>query len=585
MGIHAEAPGAVAEIVDLQLKIREQKARSDVARWELSAGKVEPPADGTQALRDLVGKELTAALGNKPPVPANADQVNQELLEYWRRATTRGDKFRLTVANLEAQYGFSFTSGTQAAFSLGLLDFAIAGWAFVAFGIACLLGWHEFRVPFRRWARAGMPGGVVTHKPAAAFTMLMLLSCGLLNGCQEPVQKAEEQTFNAMHKAALEELKQTTAEANKLQSEVNERHDRTITTWGDFSGEAADRRAALKALDRELLDMLRTQAFHAVYESLLIDDITSSSNADLTNAKKLAELTSGARVRSISSGVLRAGAALTLATVAYLPLWLARRIVRRQRNREAQTCPQCLAVGSLRLRSTPRNQGGYSEPSYIECTSTDKDGSACGYKLASSHQRVTRLCFPTVGIRSSGKTHMLTTAYSAIYNRKLPSRASFQPAPSVMDERFRQYIELILRQRSEAGGTVHDTEYLPPLLVHARDVDSWGPSSVMINLFDYSGDLVEETPLAQLLRPRAMNMDGFMVFFDPTQIYGPEAGKANATLEDQVRALANFYQQMADVRGLEPGTRISNPVAICISKFDLLEAENPIGGECLPGNP
>lgn len=580
--VYGQAPATVDEVVDFQLKIRQQKARIDVARWELSAGTMKPPADGTPGLRNLVGKALNAALETKPALPANFDRVDQKLLEYWRKAEKRSMEFRLIVLKLETQYGFSFANGTQAPHTLGLLDLSIVVWFFLAFAIACLLGWHDLRVNFRRWARAEMPGGSLMRKPVVAVSTPLILGCLLLNGCQGPVQKDERPTIGTLRKAAEDELKLTTAEAIKLQAEVDERHDQTITDWGNFSGEVADRSAALKARDREILNMLRAQAIHDAFESLLSDDIASHVKSEPLDDEKLKALTLTARNRSYAIGALRLSSALALSTVAFLPFWLVRRIVRRQRNREARTCPQCLAVGSLVLKNTPRNQGGYTESSYLECSSTDENGNSCGYRLARSHQRVTRLCFPTVGIRSSGKTHMLTTAYSAICNRTAPSLASFQPAPSVMDERFRQYIELILRQRSEAGGTVHDTEYLPPLLVHARDVDFWGPNSVMINLFDYSGELVEETPLAQMLRPRAMNMDGFMVFFDPTQIYGAENGKANATLEDQVRALANFYQQMADIRGLEPGSRISNPVAICISKFDLLESENPIGGECLP---
>ena len=172
---------------------------------------------------------------------------------------------------------------------------------------------------------------------------------------------------------------------------------------------------------------------------------------------------------------------------------------------------------------------------------------------------------------------MLTTAYYAIHNRRVPTSAAVQPAPSVMDERFREYIKLILRDRGETGATVMSE--VDPLLIHSRDIDKWGQNGVLVNLFDYSGELLEEdNPLARALRPRALKMDGFMMFFDPTQIYGDNG----VTLEDQIRNLASFYQEMAEARGLPPGTLIPNPVAICITKFDLLESQNPIGGQCLP---
>ena len=147
--VHAQSPVAVDDIVNLHLKIRQHKARIEVARWELNAGTVKPPADGTPKLRTLFGQVLTAALESKA-VPAVEVDLDAELLKVWRKADTESIKFGLKVAEREAQYGFSFENNSPAPFKLGIFDFAIAGWAFVAFGIACLLGWHEVRVPYRR---------------------------------------------------------------------------------------------------------------------------------------------------------------------------------------------------------------------------------------------------------------------------------------------------------------------------------------------------------------------------------------------------------------------------------------------------
>ena len=50
------------------------------------------------------------------------------------------------------------------------------------------------------------------------------------------------------------------------------------------------------------------------------------------------------------------------------------------------------------------------ETGYVECKS-------CSFRFLRSYQKVHRLCFPVVGVRASGKTHMLATGYDRVRKR------------------------------------------------------------------------------------------------------------------------------------------------------------------------
>ena len=94
----------------------------------------------------------------------------------------------------------------------------------------------------------------------------------------------------------------------------------------------------------------------------------------------------------------------------------------------------------------------------------------------------------------------------------------------------------------------------------------------------YSGELLNDKIDMSELRKNAVRMDGFMLFLDPTQLYG---GDGKVTLKAQLGKLKEFLTDMRDERGVAVGTVIPVPVAVCIPKFDMLLTENPIGGQAV----
>jgi hypothetical protein len=219
------------------------------------------------------------------------------------------------------------------------------------------------------------------------------------------------------------------------------------------------------------------------------------------------------------------------------PFWSARRLRARRIRQASRTCPRCFRVNTLKIEKTgggspaPRYKGGKKKADDEEAPEDEDAGgddvrcTKCGMRVRKAYLTVPRLCFPTVGVRSSGKTHMLVTAFDRIRKRTAPTTATVQPAPTGgdVDRRFDQLADEILHRRGVAGAT--DLVLPDPILVHLKDSDPEGPTSALVNLFDYSGELINPDVDVNMLKATAVRMDGFMLFLDPTQLYGARSGK------------------------------------------------------------
>jgi hypothetical protein len=69
-------------------------------------------------------------------------------------------------------------------------------------------------------------------------------------------------------------------------------------------------------------------------------------------------------------------------------------------------------------------------------------------------------------------------------------------------------------------------------------------------------------------------MDGFVLFLDPTQLrpHDVDLGK-----DSQILALTQLHEEMRDLRGMRIGQMMPVPLAVCVSKLDLLVNRNPLG--------
>ena len=231
----------------------------------------------------------------------------------------------------------------------------------------------------------------------------------------------------------------------------------------------------------------------------------------------------------------------------------------------SDTCPSCLALGSFQSNSKDsivRCVNRIPDPDYPE------DDKECGFELRSIYRSMPKLCFPTLGHVNAGKTHWLAMAYRELSNSNHDPDLYFARVKGSQTDVFDDLVNDLIEHRQGTGAT--QVEYVDPLLLHFTDKDRFGETDTLLNMFDYSGEVTLSRTIDDPLRARALDADGYLFFLDPT-----------LPAEPQQKALNQFAEDVKILKGIEAGRTIQVPVAICISKLDLIANESyadPDGG-------
>ena len=242
----------------------------------------------------------------------------------------------------------------------------------------------------------------------------------------------------------------------------------------------------------------------------------------------------------------------------------------------SRKCPRCLKRDTLKLDDSLATDSEDERLPKARLYTCD----ACDYQLRENYIRQNRLCFPTVGVPSSGKTHWLVMLYRQIKNTNVQVESKIKRIPSREDARFDEMVETILYNLGRPAASVVRIPY--PLTFHVNDCDPLGSGQTMVNLFDYSGELTRfsiegERELSEFRR-RALLDDGFPSF--SIRHRSPE--RPVPTSKSQIKALSQFVEEMHAMRGIPMEKGIDLPVAVCISKIDLLVNQNPMGTQAVP---
>jgi hypothetical protein len=582
---------AIDNLIDLREKWLTQIARQDVANWEtdiISSPRTSSLRVGTLGDPNAILKELRPVLAGEYDLIRNglvglAAKVKARRLEVqkdWAEVFRQRAVFRQYVDQQEAAYHFNFDERTPPGLKLDAFDAVLIAWGVVVFAIAMRLRIKERRLAIRKAFRTGITTSLLVG-------LVTLPGCGTNTSNLKPWADREQTELTSAIKDAAEKAEAATNTANtKWQAAVDGWAKLVTAPTSDV--DAIVQREEIG--EGSLRDRLRGVALEARLAELFVKDTEDQRNKLTDERSKLDELVAGAKWRSTVFACARAGFAALLFGITIAPFWSARRSRRAAIRLASRTCPRCFRRDTLKVEKaigssepTPRYRGSRAkakpEPDPEETEDSEARCTKCGLRMRRSYLKVPRLCFPTVGVRSSGKTHMMVTAYDRIRKRTAPTAAIIQPAPSGgdIDKRFDHLIYEILHRRGEAGAT--DLVLPDPILVHLKDRDPTGGNSALINLFDYSGELINPEVDVNQLKATAVRMDGFMLFLDPTQLYGDGA---NVTLDEQIGMLDQFLAHMRKERKVPVGGAIPVPVAVCIPKFDLLVTENPIGGQSIP---
>jgi hypothetical protein len=436
---------------------------------------------------------------------------------------------------------------------------------------------HEGRLAMRRGRRSKtQPTATVAGMLVVATLLTPTAGCVPIgvssDGAYEARLVVQKDKLRDELKQLNEKAGQLAADRKRIDTQISSERDRILKSWVNLLGGNNDTVAKdFRHQEEDAAGKLREAMQYATIADKIGDSGTKAIAQLQADRIKLAEMVKQAKTRQSTGGAVLIGACAAFALLGYLPLTMARGRIRKQRRKEAGTCPRCLATDKLEVRRSDTQDDRYPEPAHVVCGS-------CNYKFRASYRKLPRLCFPTVGVRSSGKTHWLVTAYDMIRNNNVPVAASFKKAPSLADEQFDALMDMLLKAHLGPQATTH-TALPDPLNFYARDTDPWGRNAAMLNLFDFSGELMNQSIDTNLLRRRALLMDGFALFLDPTQLYGRGNDES---IDTQIRQVNQFYEDMRDMRGLDVGAVIPVPIAVCVSKMDLLVTDNPLGGQARP---
>jgi hypothetical protein len=82
---------------------------------------------------------------------------------------------------------------------------------------------------------------------------------------------------------------------------------------------------------------------------------------------------------------------------------------------------------------------------------------------------------------------------------------------------------------------------------------------------------------ANEFRRRALLSEGFALFLDPAQVMRTTTD----SIDSQIRCLQQFTEELHAMCGIPSEQPIDLPIAVCVSKIDLLVSHNPLGTEAV----
>ncbi len=586
------------ELVALALDLLRAEALSDELKDEGRVLSTEPPASDATGARlfrapENVWKNAFPDQGPKDGqgdgvlehlagVQREIDKYQKDATRAWTSASVQILEQRKNRARTEGIIGWRMGSsapgwGLSAAL-LGMGVLAVVG------GLVLFAHENRDRIRWRLRALGSRPSSI-----SIAIVLLLAAACSAWSGPgEEAVPPAAKVEARVGMSALVVEL---AAERDQLKEQVDEKQQANAALADRLAADLARVRHARAAHSlkpetdgqkkiveqSEALEGLVQQRFREIRVSarIALRALAGSEKALKELKEDQSELEAfvvGSRGTARGQSIVRIGASTAFMLAAVVPLALVRSRRRRERNEQSRKCPRCLNKDTLDFVAASSDHEfdeGHTMFRLKVCN-------ACDYEIRENYVQENRLCFPTVGIPSSGKTHWLLMLYDQIKNSNIPVASTIRKIPSREDQRFDELVQRLLY----AGGRLDPTVYgLPhPLTFHVNDADRNGANKSMVNVFDYSGEMRRFEIDTDEFRRRALLCEGFTLFLDPTQATEGSAG----LIASQIDCLSKFAEEMHAIRGLAAEFPIDLPIAVCVSKMDLLVSRSSMSTQAIP---
>ncbi len=371
-------------------------------------------------------------------------------------------------------------------------------------------------------------------------------------GTESGAAGADDGPLAAETRKAIERARTLEAERGELQKASQQRLAEAVQGIGDLPARAEGFRDRVLEIGERLA---------------ILEGLPKALQADLADLAQVREELAAAAHQSVQHlawrRTIRSGIGLATFGLVAAGGWLLGRGIRRRRAASGNTCPLCL--GAIRPGAASRNGRVRSGSQVVRCENVldPAKGIRCNYAIRDAYRRMAKVCFPTLGVPRAGKTHWLAMLYWQLNRGNFPRSVRFEkvrPVEAASGEDFDRIVEQILVSRLGTTGT-QGARIPHPLVFNFRDHDRWGPSSLLVNIFDYSGEVTSTLSLEDYRRRRAMDADGYFFVLDPT-----------LPAEPQAKALAEFREDVRLVKGVT--RRLHLPLALCVSKIDLLAGQS-----------
>ncbi len=563
------------EVVDLHSQILDERGRIQVLTLETMLLEQQLQRDSSQQsepaphLLPVVRAEWTQS-GNARNESLDSHAAAQAAVlvdarRQWEQAQYSGLRFREHARRIESRLG------VDVGVTRSLSWVSLLCWLAPSIGLLALVSWllqlHERRIEWRKTVRSQ---SFLRNGSAAVLAALMPLT---LAGCGGQHDLTPLSTWQVRQVAELSRLKsQLTVEledtrsrrmslSEQLRGQRVQVFSRLEQIFGNGKGDGPTAVAGvLVAGEKESMKRLESLLLVDALLELYEQDVGTVANELARRGNELTEFVAAQQTRTQTISIAAVGTVGVSFLLCMIPFVRARRSTTKRLSDNRRICPRCLAAGTLKITK-----------STFEC-------SECDGRMPSNLLDGERLCFPTVGVRSGGKTHFILEFYDQIRNKatKVAARMSWVPSFSDVEKSFDIMLKN-LRKGKRPDPTEADPDRIPePLLFTIRDRALFPPNSLNLLLFDLGGEVMNMHIDKEKLKERAMKMDGFLLFLDPQQVL-PDNGNF-LTKDDQLKMLCDQSAQMKAVRGIQHDGVLDVPVAVCIPKLDLIPRHNPLAG-------
>lgn len=481
----------------------------------------------------------------------NANDLQKMIAEFADQQGDQLDRYKSKLMDVRA-----VRSERQVDRERGWLDGIVGrdmrywriAWCSLFLGLA-IVYWHSRR---QQW-RTRVHGAKIFRMRLLRIVLIVLIVVGLT----VLVILLDQYVPNAAQSLQDEigELNGDLAELEEKKDGLEEQYEEAVTLW--------------RAGAEDLAAPLKTEAdrWAETHEKLTSVTVVLSVQSTLAEAvaEELTALSAEGEHSPSKTRYTPAVAGITLGLGwLFSVVGLASRTARRKRRR-ADTCPLCLSVGEL-VEDTATTPGTTTAIPFLRCTNeldNAVSGPAdCGFTFPAYYRTRPKLYFPTLGHIDSGKTFWLAMAYRELIIGNYDSQVQFRPIRCEQAKVFAKLVQEIIDTKIRPGAT--QTHSIPhPLVFNFRDNDFWGKTHTLVNIFDYSGEVTQGMNVDHPQRQRALTADGYFYFLDPTK-----------TAEEQAKALVDFHEDVKLITDATGG-KFQAPVALCVSKIDLLN--KPLG--------